>query len=139
MRLRGGDKIPRTFLLVLYGNLPYINLTDTAISITKGDPMPVKKAPAAKKDRLKMARLEARVSREQKELFQRAAELTGRSLTDFVVSNLQEVAIRTIQEHDLITLSQDDQAVFVRALLSPPAPNRPLRRAAQAYRKKTGG
>ena len=87
---------------------------------------------------LKVARLEARVSQQQKQLFQRAATLAGRSLTDFVVSSLQEAALRTIQEHELIVLSRKDQETFVRALLSPPVPNRPLRQAARAYREKTG-
>ena len=101
--------------------------------------MPAKKIPLRGKGGLKMARLEARVSREQKKLFQRAATLTGLSLTDFVVSSLQEVALRAIQEHNLIALSRADQEVFVRALLGAPAPNRPLRRAAQRYRDKTDG
>ena len=99
--------------------------------------MPVKPTRPKKENSLKMARLEARISQQQKQLFQRAAALDGRSLTDFVVSSLQEAALRTIQEHDLIALSRSDQETFARALLSPPAPNRPLRQAAQAYREKT--
>ena len=100
--------------------------------------MTTSKAIAKTKGQLKAERLEARISREQKQLFQRAATLTGRSLTEFVVSSLQEAATRTIQEQELITLSRDDQQIFVRALLSPPAPNQKLRRAAQAYKGRVG-
>lgn len=100
--------------------------------------MPTSKAIAKSKGQRKAERLEARISREQKQLFQRAATLTGRSLTEFVVSSLQEAATRTIQEQELITLSRDDQQLFVRALLSPPAPNQKLRRAAQTYRARAG-
>ncbi len=96
--------------------------------------MPVSRNREKRKDLLKAERLEARISREQKQLFQRAATLAGRSLTDFVVNSLQEAAMRTIQEHQLISLSRGDQEVFARALLSPPAPNKKLRGAAQAYR-----
>ena len=38
----------------------------------------------------KRARLEARLSDEQKSLLQHAADLTGRSLTEFVVSSAQD-------------------------------------------------
>ena len=100
--------------------------------------MPVSKVSAKRNDQLKAARLEARISREQKQLFQRAATLSGRSLTEFVVSSLQEAAARTIQEQELLTLSRADQQLFVRSLLSPPGPNQKLRRAAQAYKTRLG-
>lgn len=98
--------------------------------------MPVSKPPTRRQSQRKAERLEARISREQKQLFQRAATLTGRSLTEFVVSSLQEAATRTIQEQELITLSRGDQQLFVRALRSPPAPNQKLRRAAQVYESR---
>jgi uncharacterized protein (DUF1778 family) len=95
--------------------------------------MPVSKTSARSTQRPRTERLEARVSREQKQLYQRAATLAGRSLTEFVVNSLQEAARRTIQEHGAISLSRRDQEVFVRALLTPSAPNQQLRRAARAY------
>lgn len=101
--------------------------------------MSVSKPPTYGKNQRKAERLEARISHEQKQLIQRAATLTGRSLTEFVVSSLQEAATRTIQEHELITLSRSDQQIFVRALLSSPTPNQKLRRAAQVYKSKIGG
>jgi uncharacterized protein (DUF1778 family) len=83
-------------------------------------------------------RLEARITLAQKEILQRAAELEGRSLTDFVVSAAQEAARRIIQEHEILFLSARDHEVFVNALLNPPAPNEKLGRAARRYRQKHG-
>jgi uncharacterized protein (DUF1778 family) len=86
----------------------------------------------------KTARLEARLTDQQKALFQHAADLTGRSLTEFVVSSAQEVAARTIREHEVLTLSVRDRQVFVDALLKPKRPNSRLRQAARRYRRITG-
>lgn len=83
----------------------------------------------------KTARLEARVSDRQKILFQHAADLAGRSLTDFIISSVQEVAARTVREHEVLTLSGRDRQVFIDALLKPPAPGRRLRQAARRYQR----
>ncbi len=85
-------------------------------------------------DAAKIARLEARITDEQKALFQQAAALTGRSLTDFVVSSAQEIAARTVRENEVLTLSGRDRETFVKALLHSPAPGKRLRRAARRYR-----
>lgn len=82
----------------------------------------------------KSARLEARVTAEQKDLFQQAAFLLGRSLTDFMVSALQEMAKRTILEHEVVQLSLRDQKLFAQAILNPPAPNANLLKAAKRHR-----
>jgi uncharacterized protein (DUF1778 family) len=98
---------------------------------------------ATKKSRIrtqrsKVERLEARISKEQKELFQLAADIQGRTLTDFVIASVLDAAKRAIQEHEMMTLSARDREVFVEALLNPPAPSDKLRTAAQRYRKKMG-
>lgn len=82
----------------------------------------------------KTARLEARITADQKALFQRAATLVGSTLTDFVVSSAQEIASRTVREHEGMTLSARDREAFVAALLSAPAPGKRLRKAAKRYR-----
>lgn len=74
-------------------------------------------------------RLEARITAEQKELFREAAALTGVTLTDFVISSVQQAAMRTLEERHLITLSRNDQRAFIRAILSPARPNARLRAA----------
>lgn len=84
--------------------------------------------------RRRAERVEARVTLEQKQLFERAAALEGRSLTDFVVTSAQSAATDTIARHELLQLSTRDQTIFVRALLKPPVPNKALREAAAKYR-----
>lgn len=74
-------------------------------------------------------RLEARITAEQKELFREAAALTGVTLTDFVISSVQQAALRTIEDRHLINLSRNDRRAFVQALLSPAKPNARLRAA----------
>jgi uncharacterized protein (DUF1778 family) len=86
----------------------------------------------------KTARLETRLTNEQKVLLQHAADLTGRTLTEFVVSSAQEAASRTVREHEVLTLSGRDREVFLDALLKPARPNKRLRQAAQRYKNITG-
>lgn len=83
--------------------------------------------------RARGARLEARLSGEQKALFERAAMLQGRSLTDFVVSSAHEAAIRTIERMEMIRLSAEESRVFAEALIEPRRPTRRLRSAARRY------
>lgn len=83
-------------------------------------------------------RLEARVSRAQKELFLRAAEMQGRSLTDFLIASAQEAALDTVRAHESLRLSERDRQAFVSALLSSPTPSKALVRAAKRYRERTG-
>jgi uncharacterized protein (DUF1778 family) len=65
----------------------------------------------------KPARRETRVTVEPKRLFQRAADLTGRSVTDVIRSRAQAVAARPVREHAVRTVSGRDRDRFVRALL----------------------
>ncbi len=86
----------------------------------------------------KRERLEARITPEQKALFQRAADLTGRSLTDFVVSSVQAAAETAIRTHQVMELTARETAAFLSALEHPPAANERLRAAARQYRAFTG-
>ena len=83
----------------------------------------------------KGGRLEARISNEQKRLFQRAAELQGSTLTDFVVSSLQSVATRVIQDYEVMALAGQDREIFVSALLKPSIPSGRLKKAVTRYKK----
>ncbi len=80
------------------------------------------------------ARLEARIAPDALEIVKRAAEIEGRSVSDFVVTAAQEAARRTIEHAYLIRLSLEDQRAFAAAILNPPAPNDAMRRAAAARR-----
>jgi uncharacterized protein (DUF1778 family) len=78
-------------------------------------------------------RLEARVSRETKALYQRAADIQGSSLTQFVVNSATEAAKRIVRENELMELTYRDRVAFVESLLNPPAPNARLQRAAARH------
>ena len=87
---------------------------------------------------IKLERLEARITPEDKRTLERAAELSGRKLTDFVVSAAREAARDTIQRYEGMVLTDvRDREAFVSAMLAPPAPNDKLRAAAARYRKAT--
>lgn len=81
------------------------------------------------------ARLEARISTDLHSMLKRAAELEGRTMTDFVVNAVQDAAQRAIERAEVVRLSLADQKCFARALLSPPQPSPALKRAF-AHRKK---
>jgi uncharacterized protein (DUF1778 family) len=68
------------------------------------------------------ARLEARLPNDVHALLKRAAEIEGRTLTDFVVSAAREAACRTLEETEIIRLSIKDQRQIAEALLNPPEP-----------------
>ncbi len=84
----------------------------------------------------KAERLETRLSSEQKRLIQHAANLQNVSLTDFVVSNLQDAAMKTIHEHELINLHAEDRAALLNALFNPPEPNENLKLAFKRYQEE---
>jgi uncharacterized protein (DUF1778 family) len=79
------------------------------------------------------ARLEARITPDALAIVKRAAELQGRSISDFVVAAAREAAQRTIEENHLLRLSAEDQRRFVELLLDPPAPAPALERAKRAH------
>lgn len=86
----------------------------------------------------KPKRLEARVTEREKELVERAAALTGRSVTDFVVSSALEKAEETIRSHQVLTLSARDSQAFALAVLNPPAPTERQLAAVRRYREFIG-
>jgi uncharacterized protein (DUF1778 family) len=84
------------------------------------------------------ARLEARLPADIHALLKRAAEIEGRTLTDFVVTAAREAACRTIEETDIIRFSIEDQCAIAQAILDPPAPTPALRRAFKRRRQLLG-
>jgi uncharacterized protein (DUF1778 family) len=85
------------------------------------------------------ARLEARLPNDVHALLKRAAEIEGRTLTDFVVSAAREAACRTIEATEIIRLSVEDQRQIAEALLNPPEPTPALKKAFQRRRELLGG
>ena len=88
--------------------------------------------------RTRAERLEARVTVEQKSLIERAAALQGRTLTDFVLTSVQDAARRAIEEHQQLALSVRDSEAFVDALMNPQPVNDRLRDTVSRYRAKAG-
>ena len=86
-----------------------------------------------KKSSPKRDRLEARIPSEQKSLFQKAADLQGKSLTEFLINSAQQEALKTIREYEILKLGNEDQRVFMEALLNYDVPNEALRSAAKQY------
>ncbi len=95
--------------------------------------------PRSTSRRTRAERLEARVTTEQKSLIERAAALQGRTVTDFVLTSVQDAARRAIEEHSQLALSVRDSEAFVDALLNPKPVNDRLRDTVRRYRQRAGG
>jgi uncharacterized protein (DUF1778 family) len=91
-----------------------------------------------REDRQKSERVAVRLTPAIKRALERGAEVSGRSLSDFVVDSAYRAAQRAIEDHERVHLSDQDRKVFLAALDKPPGPNQALRRAAQRHRRLTG-
>lgn len=80
-------------------------------------------------------RIEARTTPDVLAVVRRAAEMQGRSLSDFVMAAAEEAAKRAIEETQILRLSAEDQRRFVEALLNPPAPAPAMQRAWEHHRR----
>ena len=81
------------------------------------------------------ARLEARIAPDVLSLVKRAAEIEGRSISDFVVAAARDAARRTIADTEIIRLSRSGQEAFASLLLHPPKPPPGLRKAFKRHRR----
>jgi len=81
------------------------------------------------------ARLEARITHRSLAVIRRAAEIQGRSVSDFVVSAAQEAAQKTIADVEVIRLSLEAQEKFAALLLNPPPPTPALVKALKRRRE----
>jgi uncharacterized protein (DUF1778 family) len=79
------------------------------------------------------ARLEARIAPDALAIVKHAAELQGRSVSDFVVAAARDAAQRTIEETHIIRLAAEDQRRFAEALLDPPPLAPAMGRARDAH------
>ena len=102
----------------MYGNAPYIIIMKTSSK----------------------TRFDARLTQEQKELFEYAANLTGsRSLTEFVITAAQKAADHVIEKNQFMLIStKKDQRIFFHALVNPPKPNQKLKKAVARHKKVLG-
>jgi uncharacterized protein (DUF1778 family) len=95
--------------LALYGEVPYVlNMPNTG---TRSE------------------RVEARTSPDVLAMVKRAADIQGRSLSDFIMSAAEDAAKRAIAETHIINLTIEDQRRFAQSLLAPPEPSPAIKRA----------
>jgi uncharacterized protein (DUF1778 family) len=94
------------------------------------------KRPAKRTAPARTYRFDARLNEEQKLLIQRAADLEGRSMTDFVLHSAESAAERTIERRSMLILTARETEAFANAILNPPDPGSVLRKAAREYRQK---
>lgn len=83
-----------------------------------------------------VARLNIRLSAEIKERIEKAATLSGVSLTDFTVANLSQVADDILERHRTRKLSDRDRDIFLKMLDdTKEEPNEALKDAFKAHDK----
>ena len=83
--------------------------------------------------RNKNDRIDFRVSSDTKTLLARAAELSGVKMSQFWIDVATERAQDIVAQHDQIELNDQARKIVLKALLSPPAPNAALKRAAKKF------
>ena len=81
----------------------------------------------------KNERFDLRISTEIKSLVARAAEVSGTTMSAFVIEAARERATKLIEQQERIMLNNKARDVMLDALTNPPAPNARLRRAADKY------
>jgi uncharacterized protein (DUF1778 family) len=84
---------------------------------------------------IRTSRVEARIAPDALAVVRRAAEIQGRSISDFLVAAALKDAHRTIEESQIIRLSIEDQQRFAQALLKPPTLAPAMKRALKAHKQ----
>ncbi len=82
-----------------------------------------------------ISRLNFRLSFELKEKIERAATVSGVTVTDFAINALVNSAEEVLDKHQTRTLSDRDRDLFLEMLDSSKKPNRALREAVKAHKK----
>jgi uncharacterized protein (DUF1778 family) len=91
---------------------------------------------SSKQSTAKTYRFDARLNRDQRLLIQRAADLEGRTMTEFVLRSAELAAERAIEKRSMLILTTRETEAFAEAVLNPPNPGAVLRRSVREYRAK---
>ena len=75
--------------------------------------------------------LNIRIKADERGLIDRAAELTGKTRTDFVLDAARRAAVEALTDRSLFVVDAETYARFVAALDAPPVANEKLRRTMQ--------
>ena len=93
---------------------------------------PVRKESAGKSRN----RIDVRLRPEQKSEIERAAQIKGLTVTDFIVQNAIANARQAIREYETWTLERPDAEIFAAALMQPTALGPQLSQAAKRYKER---
>jgi uncharacterized protein (DUF1778 family) len=94
------------------------------------------KRPASNLISRRKARFEARVPVHMKRQWERAAALTGATLSDFVIRSAQTEAEKTIEKYEVLVLNEKASRAFFELMMNPPPPNARLLAAARRHKQR---
>ncbi len=83
-----------------------------------------------------VSRLNFRLPIELKERIEKAAIVSGVTVTDFAISVLAISADEVLEKHQNRILSNRDRDIFLNILENPPKPNEALLKAVKEYKKR---
>ncbi len=85
---------------------------------------------------LKTERIEARVEPDVRDLIVAAAELEGRSVSEFLVASARERAEKTLHDQMVIRLTEESQMRFAEMMLNPPPFNAAMNEAIELHKQQ---
>lgn len=93
---------------------------------------------ARKKSRKSTARLDVRLRPDKKALIEEAATLSGKTMSEYVISTLLQQSAEILQRHRHIRLSNRDRDQFLALLDASDEPSAGLTRAVRRYKQVVG-
>jgi uncharacterized protein (DUF1778 family) len=81
-------------------------------------------------------RIDVRLRPEQKSEIERAAQIKGLTVTDFIIQNAVANARQAIREYETWTLERPDAEIFAAALMEPATLGSQLTQAAKRYKER---
>ncbi len=87
---------------------------------------------------LRKERLDVRLPAAAKHQIEKAAELQGRSVSDFVVAAALTQASQVIEQQMVLKLCLEDSMMLAQAFITEPKPNKKATEAARRYRERMG-
>lgn len=127
-------RVPKAVILGKTGNLALSHTAGRRKLFVAADCRNEKGRPMASAEST-TARLEARIPKQLQTLLKRAADMQGRTITDFVIQAVQQAAESAIERSTVIRMTLEDQECFAAAILSPPPVAPALSRAFERRRK----
>ena len=87
------------------------------------------------RQKVREARLNVRLRPDLKDRIEKAASISGKSITDFAVTTLVETADEILERHQIAQLSDRDRDIFLAIIDRAAKPNARLKRAAKTHNK----